>query len=383
MSPNPADLLNHGCRCITLNEDALNKELSGIIEERPHLFSRTMTYITASDFERMKSFITVAERVLANPEGPQGVFMGYDFHMTSEGPKLIEINTNAGGAYLNLILARSQILCCPEGNPSFNKDDLENTFLEMFRTEWRLAGKTGELRSIAIVDENPRDQYLYPEFLLFRDLFRRNGIHSEILDPSELKDKHFDLIYNRVTDFQLTDGKNQVLRELWESGKTVITPSPLHHATHAHKKHLARLSDETFLSSLSLNAEERMLIAGVVPHTRVVSECRKDDLWSERKTLFFKPVSGYGSKATYRGDKLTTKVWENIAKEEYVAQELVPPGQRVVAGIEDALKADIRAYTYRGQILLLAARLYQGQTTNFRTSGGGFSPVFVVPGKEA
>jgi hypothetical protein len=30
-------------------------------------------------------------------------------------------------------------------------------------------------------------------------------------------------------------------------------------------------------------------------------------------------------------------------------------------------------------VLLLAARLYQGQTTNFRTPGGGFAPVVVVP----
>jgi hypothetical protein len=27
---------------------------------------------------------------------------------------------------------------------------------------------------------------------------------------------------------------------------------------------------------------------------------------------------------------------------------------------------------------LTAARLYQGQTTNFRTPGGGFAPVYVV-----
>jgi hypothetical protein len=36
---------------------------------------------------------------------------------------------------------------------------------------------------------------------------------------------------------------------------------------------------------------------------------------------------------------------------------------------------DVRLYTYQGEILLAAARLYQGQTTNFRTEGGGFSPV--------
>ena len=40
------------------------------------------------------------------------------------------------------------------------------------------------------------------------------------------------------------------------------------------------------------------------------------------------------------------------------------------------LKSDIRLYTYDGETLLMAARLYQGQTTNFRTPGGGFAPVF-------
>jgi hypothetical protein len=39
------------------------------------------------------------------------------------------------------------------------------------------------------------------------------------------------------------------------------------------------------------------------------------------------------------------------------------------------MKVDVRNYTYAGQVLLSAARLYQGQTTNFRTPGGGFAPV--------
>jgi len=30
-------------------------------------------------------------------------------------------------------------------------------------------------------------------------------------------------------------------------------------------------------------------------------------------------------------------------------------------------------------VLLYAARMYQGQTTNFRTPGGGFAPVFTGP----
>ncbi len=48
-------------------------------------------------------------------------------------------------------------------------------------------------------------------------------------------------------------------------------------------------------------------------------------------------------------------------------------------GAEPApLKSDVRCYVYDGKIQLVAARLYQGQTTNFRTAGGGFALVRVV-----
>jgi hypothetical protein len=41
-------------------------------------------------------------------------------------------------------------------------------------------------------------------------------------------------------------------------------------------------------------------------------------------------------------------------------------------------KLDVRLYTYAGEVLLAVARLYQGQTSNFRTPGGGFAPAFFV-----
>jgi hypothetical protein len=41
-------------------------------------------------------------------------------------------------------------------------------------------------------------------------------------------------------------------------------------------------------------------------------------------------------------------------------------------------KTDVRLFTYDGEILLIAARLYEGQVTNFRTPGGGFAPVFAL-----
>ena len=64
----------------------------------------------------------------------------------------------------------------------------------------------------------------------------------------------------------------------------------------------------------------------------------------------------------------------------YVVQEVAAPSERMIKldGLPQARKTDDRLYTYDGQVLLIAARLYQGQTTNFRTPGGGFAPAFTL-----
>ena len=61
---------------------------------------------------------------------------------------------------------------------------------------------------------------------------------------------------------------------------------------------------------------------------------------------------------------------------DYVAQELVSPGERLVGepGPPRALKFDVRNYVYAGQVQFVTARLYQGQTTNARTPGGRLRP---------
>ena len=60
---------------------------------------------------------------------------------------------------------------------------------------------------------------------------------------------------------------------------------------------------------------------------------------------------------------------------------LVTPRDRVISDASaqqpaQVLKFDLRDYVYDGQVQWVAARLYQGQTTNFLTPGGGFAPVY-------
>jgi hypothetical protein len=142
------------------------------------------------------------------------------------------------------------------------------------------------------------------------------------------------------------------------------------------------LSDPDFVRPLGVPDDLRAVLADVVPTTVLLTPASADRLWAERKRCFFKPLSGDGSKAAYRGDKLTTKTWAQIRPEPFVAQLLVPPSQRVVMVGDQSkiLKTDVRAYACAGQTQLFAARLYDGQTTHVRSAGGGFAPVFVTPG---
>src|SRR3990167_3436420 len=103
--------------------------------------------------------------------------------------------------------------------------------------------------------------------------------------------------------------------------------------------------------------------------------------WAAGRSRFFKPAAGFGSRAAYRGDKVTRRVWEEIMTGAYVAQAFVPPGERVIpneGGSSQSMKFDLRAYAYAGGVQWVAARVYQGQTTNFRQPGSGFAPVYTT-----
>lgn len=406
-----AAALNGDCHAAEMDRLVLERELRShgeiffqhVTKHCPHLFAAASFFVSASQVEQMRSVIAAVETVVrlpgwqsrqatfsqavpGNESGKaKGVFMGYDFHVNAEGAHLIEINTNAGGAYLNTLLLDSQHDVALPGTSVASSNNLERVFLDMFRGEWRLERGEASLQTIAIVDENPQAQYLYPEFLLAREAFERAGIKALIAAPKELEARadglyccaqKIDLVYNRLTDFALEQHAN--LRQAYRSGSAVVTPNPRHYACYADKRNLVALTDVDFLHRLRVDESNIAVLRAGVPEARLVTTQDASQWWAQRKQWFFKPVSGYGSKGAYRGDKLTRSVFEEILQGEYVAQRLAAPAERRVClenGKPVALKSDLRCYVYDGQMQFIAARLYQGQTTNFRTAGGGFAQV--------
>ena len=412
--------LNDDCTCTTLDRDALCAMAGEVVGDaafcrdlaitHPHLLSGQATFLSAAHAAQIQAIVSAIEQVAALPAyreavlanapqiaryapGPIGIFMGYDFHLSDTGPRLIEINTNAGGALLNAYLLEAQRMCCAPmlatTQPSATDPlAIRAQFIADIQAEWTRQGRTGRPHGIAIVDETPREQYLYPEFVLFQHLFEDHGMSAVIADPRELvyrndvlwrKALAIDFVYNRLTDFDFSTPQSQALRDAYLAGHVVVTPNPHAHALYADKRNLTLLTDDTLLRIWGVDDSTLAMLRLGIPRTQRLTDANRDQLWTSRKRLFFKPAGGYGGKATYRGDKITQKVWAEIANHDYVAQDLVTPSTRAIAidGARQNLKADLRAYTYAGQVRLLAARLYQGQTTNFRTPGGGFAPVFV------
>ena len=386
--------LNGQCQDVSRMDEALQRAIQAqgdewktLVRERcPHLFASAPVFIGASQLRQMRAVIAAVEEVVDAPvpHSALGVFYGYDFHLNAQGAHLIEINTNAGGGFLNALLIESPRAADWPGTAAAAAD-LEQRFLAMFRNEWRLTHGAAPLTCIAIVDERPEAQYLYPEFLLAQRLFERAGIVALIADPAALQARddgvycsgqRVDLIYNRLTDFDLQQFPH--LRSVWIRQQVVLTPDPAHYARYADKRNLVQWSDAEWLRAAGVQQATIDELLRGIPQTKRVHATESEQWWTERKAWFFKPVTGYGSKGAYRGDKVTKRVFEEIMQGGYVAQRLQPPGERTVClpdGEPQSLKYDVRCYVYEGELQLAAARLYQGQTTNFRTLGGGFAPV--------
>src|SRR5690606_23409403 len=109
----------------------------------------------------------------------------------------------------------------------------------------------------------------------------------------------------------------------------VLTPDPRAHALYANKRNLARLTDPAQLDQWGVDRSVREVLLRAIPRTEIVRREHAARLWAERKRLFFKPARGFGSRGSYRGDKLTRGRFEALLAGDYVAQTLVPPGARL------------------------------------------------------
>ncbi len=399
--------LNQRCACEVVDILRLHESIRGAFPEfttdpavHAHLFSPYALFVDRPALEAMGRVAAAVFDVAGNPGYGQRVLqwapdiathdpasaggvLGLDFHLTVDGPRLIEVNTNPGGLLLNAVLLDGVRSCAPAAWTTWTTaTEAHSAAVAAWLDDARQQSGRAPSR-VAIVDSAPREQFLYPEFELYADAFREHGVDCVIRAPEDLRfgpegladaDGPIAMVYNRLTDFALEEASHADLRQAYLAGDVALTPHPRAHALFADKRNLAVLGDAALLGGFGVDAGSAALLAQVIPPTVEVVPGNRDALWAARNGYFFKPAAGFGSRGSYRGDKLTRRTWESMVSATYIAQAFAAPSLRIVHGGQ-SLKADVRCFASEAGVLLFAARLYQGQTTNMRTPGGGFAAV--------
>ncbi|MBF0133198.1 MAG: hypothetical protein HQL75_11500 [Magnetococcales bacterium] len=322
---------------------------------------------------------TLPESARFDP-GHDAVMMGYDFHITPEGPRLIEVNTNAGGALLAW-----QAQAAANGKP-FPFHGQRNQIMDSFNEEMRLFsnGQKKQPECVIILDEEPEKQFLYNEMQQFVALFAQRGIYAAIAAPDALElrantlfyqDKPVDMIYNRHCDFYLESQPMAHIRTAWLNRTLCLSPNPRIYGLLSDKRRMTLWSDPQELASLELSPEEQQQLLTLTPQTRTMDALDLATLWQDRRFWVFKPITSHGGKGVLLGRSISRGRFDALIPDQTLAQRLAPPAIIRCPDREGPVKTDFRFFVYRHKILGIAARIYQGQITTFRENGSGYAPV--------
>ena len=308
-------------------------------------------------------------------ERASGVYNSFDFHLTAAGPRLIEINTNAGGAFLQpgIVKAFRRALPpgCVVGNGSAFRPE------QMILESWRTLRPGQALARVAIVDRAPEQEALLPDMQAAAAALRRHGVDAEVLALGELRRSGhrllgprgpIDFVYNRSTDFLFESPDTVVLRQAWQAGEAVVAPNPSTWQVYADKRRLLQLA--------AIREAEPGRLEAVLPAVEV----RADNaawLWQTRREWYFKPLQGFGSRGVLRGDGISRGRFEALSSGGYLAQAVAPPSTRSITGPDGAVrfKVDLRVWAHGARPLYAAARLFRGQVTGMSQPGEGFAPI--------
>jgi hypothetical protein len=383
------------------------------MDGRPHLFSSSVAFVGAEHVARMARLVAAVERVVALPAYRPHVlgcaaeigapctrprraasFLAMTSTWGKAGPQLIEINTNAGGGLLNAVagagaeslLRRRRRPCCRATSAATRPSIM---FLDMFRAEWRaFADAAGNLRALCAASPSSTrrraTQYLYPEFVLFQRLFEQAGIPRRDLRSGRtcicatVRCGTAGCASTWCTTGSPISASTRPpmpdLRAAWLADAALLTPHPQAHALYADKRNLVtHCATRPCWKRGASMPETRAILAR--PRSRAPSWSgphMADELWARRKAV----VLQAGGRLRLEGG-LSRRQDDQARVRGYPRRQLhrPGPGAAVLAHAETwarrrwSSSSTCATMSMPGHVQLIAARLWQGQTTNFRTPG--------------
>ncbi len=300
--------------------------------------------------------------MLGNDEPP--ILMGFDFHLTNDGPKLIEINNNAGGLFTG------DHGWLPQ--PAI-KGALTDRLLEMFPTYWK---------NIAIVDADIKEQFMFPEMCAYASLLREAGRRAFLCTPENIvqrddglyvDDYRLDGIYNRHTDFYLQSSSMTHIRNALEHQQIALNPFPRSYALLGNKNRMAHWWRPNVLEQW-LSPQSCAMVRHTVPKVQQMQDIDIQTAWKERRRWVFKPPSSHAGKGVVLGKAMSRKRFATLDRANTLMQEYVP-ANNISSQDGELFRFDIRLYMHGIKKIAWAGRVWRGQLTNFREQGSGWTVI--------
>jgi len=375
------------------------------------LAARVARHAFGGDVGHLCSYLGLPEAharwIRPDPGEPDMVLSRLDAFLTSEGPRFIEINSDAAAGFgygdrmaevfydlpaFRRFAALFPVSYQPSGP----------ALVESILGLWKRRGGAG-LPSVAIVDF--KEVKTLPDQEILRWVFRSKGVPCSLADPRELElwngrlrlsGEAVDVVYRRGVLSELVERESELgaFFGAYRDGLALFVNS-FRCQLSEDKAFLALLSDERF--SALLSEAERAFVDRCVPWTRKLEERttswrgREIDLVpqliSQRGELILKPAHGYGGRSVFVGSETAPSRWEQAIREglgeAWVAQERVtiPEEEFPVCdggGLSFAsLKVNTNPFYVAGAEVGAVTRASRSSVINV-SAGGGSIPTFVL-----
>jgi uncharacterized circularly permuted ATP-grasp superfamily protein len=375
------------------------------------LAARVARHAFDGDLARLCAFLgtpAAEARWVAIDRGePDVVLSRLDAFLTPEGPRFIEINSDAPAGFgysdaMAEVFRRLPVFEAFAREHRVSYEPSDEALVGALVAEWK--GRAGAAQPrIAIVDWAEVKTRADQEIL--KRAFASRGFACVLEDPRDLTFRDgrlfgpsgpIDLVYRRAVLSEVVQKEDEVQGFLaaYESGLVPFV-NTFRCRLSEDKAFFAVLTDEAF--SVLMSADELHFVERLVPWTRKVGERHTrrggqqidlvPHILEGRRGLVLKPAHGYGGKEVFVGDETEPADWEAAVLEAlgspWVVQERVAIPEEVFPVFDDgalaftSLKVNTNPFYVRGAPSGAVTRCSRSSIINV-SAGGGSIPTFVV-----
>ncbi len=373
--------------------------------------ARVARRVFDGDVDRLCAHLGIPEeraRLLrVDPGEPDVVYSRVDAFPTADGPRFIEINSDAPAGFgygdsMANVFARLPLFRTFAKEKSVHYQRSAGVLVDAFASLWRRRGGRG-VPNVAVLDWT--DVKARPDQEILSKVFKARGARCVVADMRDVEIRRerlycgempVDVVFRRGVSWEIAPRADELMAFLtaYERGLALFI-NTFRCNLSEDKGFFAILTDESWAHLLS--EEERDLVLRCLPWTRRLED--RKTLWharevdlvphvlAHRRDFVLKPTEGYGGEAVVVGDQVTEAEWlaavETALRRPTVVQERVEiPEERFPMVIDgdlrfESLKLNTNPFYVSGGEVGAITRLSREAVINI-SAGGGAVPTYVV-----